>query len=297
MEHNLFIIIPVHNRVKLTHDCLFSLGRQTRMDFTIVVVDDGSTDGTSEMVESLFPKVVLLHGDGNLWWSGATNVGVQYAYDRGAGYIMTLNDDVTATDDFVEKMLFWAERKPDALLGAVALDHATGKLIYGGEIIDWKLAGHTKLIDLLKAEEQHGLHEVTHLPGRGLLIPAEVFNKIGLFDAHRFPQAVADNDFTHRAIRSGYKAFCNYDARLLVYADTIGGLQHRKKKSLKNYVNHLFGIKGSANLVNFFFYAIRNCPKHLLPLFLVIGFLRRIFGYLRDWLFELFRGRRIEPKF
>lgn len=290
MTTKLFIVIPVYNRLKLTRDCLLSLRKQTMTDFTIVVVDDGSTDGTSEMIRSSFPEVGVLHGDGNLWWSGATNLGVQYALDHGASHLMTLNDDVIATEDFVEKMMVWAERTPEALLGAIAVDHTTRKPVYGGEIINWKLANYTKLLDVLAPEQQQGLHEVTHLPGRGLLIPAGVFRGIGLFDARRFPQAVADHDFTHRAIRAGYNAFCNFDAKLLVYPDSVGGLHLRKNKSLENYFQHLFGIKGSANLFNFFFYAVRNCPKHLLPLYFTIGVTRRIFGYLRDWLIEVFKG-------
>ena len=288
MNDKLFIVIPVHNRVKLTRECLLSLNRQARSDFKVVVIDDGSTDGTSEMIKVEFPNVSVLHGDGNLWWTRATNIGVQYALDHGAEYLMTFNDDVIATEDFVEKMMLWAEREQKALLGSVALEHATRNPVYGGEIINWKLAGRIQLIEVLKAEEQHGLHQVTHLPGRGLLIPAEVFRKIGLFDADHFPQSFADQDFTHRAIRAGYRAFCNYDAKLLVYPDSITNLWSRKNKSLKNYFNHLFGIKGGANLIFFFFYGVRNCPKHILPLYLTIGFTRRIFGYPRDWLLESF---------
>ena len=112
MNEKLFIVIPVHNRVQLTQGCLLSLRRQTRNDFKVVVIDDGSTDGTSEMVSSSFPESLLLRGDGNLWWTGATNLGVRHALDWGATYLMTLNDDVIATEDFVEKMLSWAERKP-----------------------------------------------------------------------------------------------------------------------------------------------------------------------------------------
>ena len=291
MNDKLFIIIPVHNRVKLTHECLLSLHQQTRNDFKVVVIDDGSTDGTSEMIYAEFPKVSVLQGDGNLWWTRATNIGVQYALDRGAEYLMTLNDDVVATDDFVEKMMSWVQREPKVLLGAIALEHDGRNPVYGGEIINWKLASRIQLLDVLKAEEQHGLHQVAHLPGRGLVIPAEVFRKIGLFDADHFPQSFADYDFTRRAIRTGYRAFCNYDAKLLVYRDSVASLSSRKDKCLKNYFNHLFGIKGGANLVFFFFYAVRNCPKHVLPLYLTIGFIRRIFGYPRDWLLELFHMR------
>ena len=285
-QNSLYIVIPVHNRRDFTHNCLISLQRQTVQNFQIIVIDDGSKDGTSEMIQKEFPEVILLRGDGNLWWTGATNLGVRYALEHDADYLMTLNDDTIATDSFIEKMLFWAEREPKALLGAFALDTETKKPVYGGSHINWKTASSTHLLDVLKPEEFHGLHEVSHFPGRGLLTPAEVFNMIGLFDAKHFPQAAADYDFTHRACRAGYKIFCNYDAKLLIYPTASGDAQLREKKSMKNYYYHLFGIKGGGNLKRFTIYAFRNCPWKYLVLFLAIGMTRRVCGYLMDWLSE-----------
>ncbi|MBL7068836.1 MAG: glycosyltransferase family 2 protein [Candidatus Omnitrophica bacterium] len=286
----IYIIIPVHNRKKYTYDCLLSLKKQALKDFKTVVVDDGSTDGTGEMIKREFPETILLHGDGNLWWTKATNLGVKYALDHNADYIMTLNDDTIAGNDFIEKMLFWAKREPLALLGAFALDVNTKRPVYGGEIIDWKRAGSTDLLDILKPEEQRGLHKITHFSGRGLLIPVKVFRKIGLFDARHFPQTIADYDFTHRAVKAGYKIFCNYDAKLFFYPGASGDVQLRRDKNLKNYFNHLFGIKGGGNLKRFVLYAFRNCPKRYLASFLIIGLLRRIGGYLADWFVESIKG-------
>ena len=58
------IVIPVYNRRDITRNCLLSLREQTHTDFQVVVIDDGSTDGTSEMIQKEFPEVVLLMGDG-----------------------------------------------------------------------------------------------------------------------------------------------------------------------------------------------------------------------------------------
>lgn len=287
-DKSLFIVIPVHNRKHFTRDCLLSLRKQTFKNFKVIVVDDGSMDGTGKMIEEEFPDVILLKGDGNLWWTGATNMGVAYALDNGADYIMLLNDDIVAYDYFIENMMLWAEKKPRVLLGAFAVDAITKKPIYGGEIIDWKTADSTFLLDILDPEERCGLHEVTHFPGRGLLIPSEVFFKIGLFDAKHFPQAVADYDFTHRAVRADYKIFCNYDAQLLIYPDASGDAQLRKKKNLKNYYNHLFGIKGGGNLKKFTIYVVRNCPPRYQPWFLVRGYIQRVFGYWLDYALEKF---------
>ena len=50
------IVIPVHNRRELTRNCLLSLQKQTYKNFSVIIVDDGSTDGTSEMIQKEFRK-------------------------------------------------------------------------------------------------------------------------------------------------------------------------------------------------------------------------------------------------
>jgi GT2 family glycosyltransferase len=219
-----------------------------------------------------------------LWWSGATNLGVTWALFHQATHVLTLNNDTIAAGDFIEKMLFWAEQSPSALLGAFAVDAETMEPVYGGEIINWKTGGFTSLLKIIKIEDQHGLKQVTHFPGRGLLIPSEVFTRIGLFDNKHFPHYAADYDFTHRATRADYPIYCNYDARLLIYPDASGSVQLTKKKNFINYFNHLFGIKGAANLKVFTLYAVRNCPGKYLLWFLIRGYTQRILGY---WVHQL----------
>jgi len=171
-------------------------------------------------------------------------------------------------------------------LGAFAIDAVTLEPAYGGERIDWKWATSTALLDILPEDQRHGLHEVTHFPGRGLLIPSEVFRAIGRFDDKHFPHYSADYDFTHRAIRAGFKVYCNYDAILHIFPEVSGKAENKRQKNLLNYYRHLFGTTGGGNLKVFIFYALRNCPPRYLPLFLPIGLVRRITGYLRDWVLE-----------
>jgi GT2 family glycosyltransferase len=275
----LFVVIPVHNRIHYTRNCLDCLRNQTVKDFTLIVVDDGSTDGTSEMIKREYPEVVLLRGDGDLWWTKATNLGVKYALDRNAEYVMTLNNDTLPANDFVEKMLTWAHKRPKSLLGAFALDAETKEALYGGERLDWEKVNARMLLDLLSPEERVGLHEVSLFPGRGLLIPVEVFYTIGLFDEKSLPHYAADYDFTHRAIRAGYKVYCNYDARILSYSKASGAVESQQNKSIKNYFKHLFSIKGGGNLKIFFLYAVRNCPPRYLLWYLIRGTAQRLVGY------------------
>ena len=78
------IVAPVHNRRDITLQCLRSLARINKdgLDVHIIIVDDGSTDGTSEAIAKQFPDVEIVKGDGNLCFTEGTNVGVRAALER-----------------------------------------------------------------------------------------------------------------------------------------------------------------------------------------------------------------------
>jgi GT2 family glycosyltransferase len=275
----LCVVIPVHNRKKFTYECLRSLEKQNLLaDFTIVV-DDGSTDGTAQMIATNYPEVIVLHGDGNLFWTASINKGIRYALDLGAKYVLTLNNDTLAPPDFLEKMMLWANKKPNALLGALDVDVQTKKKRYGGEIINWAWNSSLYLLNKLRPEQQKGLHRVSLFPGRGLLIPRKAFEKIGLFEEKKLPHYMSDYDFTLRAARNHFQVYCNYDAQLYTYPEEAGNYKLRKQKSLSNYFKHLFNIKGGGNLKNFTIYTLRNCPRTYIPLALLTGYMRRLGGY------------------
>lgn len=275
----IYTVIPVHNRKKFTRACLVSLQNQTYKDHKTIIVDDGSTDGTKEMLETEFMEVIVLFGDGTLFWTAAINMGVKHALKLGADYIFTLNNDTIASPDLLEKMMHWALRTPNALLGALDIDAISRKPYYGGEIINWKWSKSRFLLDELKDEDKHGLHEVSLFHARGLLVPKEVYDVVGLYEEKLLPHYMADNDFTLRAIRKGFTVYCNYDAHLFTYPEEGGDHKIRKHKTLKNYYKHLFSIKGGANLKNYTTYVLRNCPGKDIPLALISGYVRRFVGF------------------
>ncbi|MDO7852497.1 glycosyltransferase family 2 protein [Hymenobacter convexus] len=275
----LYVVIPVFNRWSFTQACLQSLRQQTVQDFQVVVVDDGSTDGTGEHLAREFPGVQVLPGSGQLFWTAAVNLGIRHALAQGADRIMTLNNDVVAPPDFIENALRWARRYPSALLGPVELDAATGQTVFGGETFNFLTHQRHSLLPALPPEDRCGLHPVTYLPGRGLLIPAAVLLSQGLFDERRLPHYLADYDFTSQARRAGFPVFVNYDTHLLTYPDDSGQVETRRHRSLRGYYQHLFGIRGGGNLVNFTHFALKNAPLFFLPFFLLNGYTRRLLGY------------------
>lgn len=280
----IYIVTPVFNRKTFTQHYLKALSKQTVKEFKTIIIDDGCTDGTAEMIENEFPEVILLKEKGDLWWTAATNIGVKYALAQDdVEYIMTLNDDTLPQKDYIEKMIHWINQKPNVLLGALAIDVTTNKIMFGGENLNWKSGKFESLLPHISDENRKGLHEVNVFPGRGLLIPRTVFKDIGMYDSNNFPQTYADLDFTARASNFGYEIYCNYDARIKIYPDESGGVALKKDKNIKNFYRHLFGMKGAGNLKWFIKFAIKNAPKKYVFTYTAYGITARIGGYLRDW--------------
>lgn len=275
----LCIVIPVHNRLQFTRQCLESLEKQTLRADKVIIVDDGSTDETEEVLAEMYPEVDVLKGDGTLFWTASINLGIRHAMLLGADHVMTLNNDTVASPTFIENMMKGSRAVPNALIGALDVDSSTKKPYYGGEILNWKWSTSRYLLDFLKKEEQRGLHEVSLFPARGLLIPKLVFDNIGLFDEERLPHYMADYDFTLTAARSGHKIYCNFDAVLYTYPEEGGDHKIRKKKNWASYWKHLFNIKGGGNLVNYTRYTMKNCPPGSILAALFTGYTRRLFGF------------------
>jgi GT2 family glycosyltransferase len=287
----LYIVLAVHNRMALTRRFLRSLEKQSVQGFTTVVVDDGSDDGTREMLAKEFPRAVRLAGDGTLWWAASMNLGVEHALRHGAAYILTMNDDTVAPHDFVRTMLEGLDGDACNLVGATECDAETGEVVYGGERINWAIAGYSGSRGRLLAQHSKDLWEETHHPGRGLLVPAEVFEVVGVYDADAFPQNVADYDFTLRARAVGYRVFCHHGARLLTWPKESKAGRLQTEFSWANYRKHLFSNYGAANLRHFLQFGWRHCPRMYLPTFVAIGLVRCVFGYPLMWTYAAIMNR------
>ena len=289
----IWIAITVFNRIELTKRCLQSILRQSYNGYKIVICDDGSEDGTWEIIESQFPDVILLKGNGDLWWTGGTNRCVRYILEhcKDSDYVLTLNNDAELHSAHLEKMVYWSARKPDSILTSVVYDIENREMpVYVGSIKNFFTTKEKQLTPHPKGGFA-GIAEITHAPGYATLIPVKIFRRIGIFDEKWFPHYGADYEFTYRAAKNRYKIFVNYDAKIYLHVETTGFSFSKGKGSLREFLSYLSNRKSPAKFVTRWRLAVRYCPPLLLPSYLLIDNFLVIGSYLRFWIVKKTKNR------
>lgn len=287
-----WVLIPVHDRWPLTQRCLTSLYRQTYRQMVIVVVDDGSTDGTSASIAHEFSGVTVLSGNGDLWWTGATALGVEYVIERGSpnDYVLTLNNDTTVAADYVETLVRVCRDASDrALVGSVSVDSRDGDTITdGGPQVRWvSAAWSSENVGRSLADCREHRITATYpdvLPGRGTLIPVGCIKTIGNFNAKLLPHYAADYEFSARAARAGYRLVMSYEAPVHSVLEATGVSTTRGRLSWRQFTSMFVSRRSPACLLYRWRFGLRSAPKHLLPAYLLADTVRVIFGGLRDQL-------------
>ena len=205
---NLFVVIPVLNRWEQTRACLNALLGGCFTDFSIIVVDHGSTDGTREGLQRDFPKVIRVPGTTDMWWSAATNAGVSRAMAEGADAIILLNNDCNVNHDAVATLINLHQRDPEAIIAPVQRNLHSGKVLTSKTTTCFLLGFPTLLLPVKIPYRPDSL-EMTNVSlimgGRGTLVPVSVFNTVGLFNDRQLPHYGADHDFYLRARKQGFR--------------------------------------------------------------------------------------------
>jgi GT2 family glycosyltransferase len=200
------IVIPTFNRRATLLSALAQLAELLPTNYRVIVVDSGSSDGTTAAVRSQFPRVTTIQGNASMWWAAAINCGVRKSRELGCRYVITYNDDNVATPQLFTNLTRAAALAPDSILAAVCcyLDRPTTVFFAGrmraGKTDRFYYLDHDAPIATLGK----GLRHVDMLHGMCTLFPVAVFDTVGLFDEVNFPQAFADDDLLLRASRGGF---------------------------------------------------------------------------------------------
>lgn len=212
-EPRVAVVTPIHNGIDLTVRMLESLEKLTYPHFDVVIVDLGSEDGSREMIRTRFPEAILVEATSDMWWSAGTNAGVREALRRGCEYVFTLNNDVVLDPNALSASVTCAQEHPAALVGSkVYFMEEPTRVWFFGQRLD-RASGDVVTVSG-RDEEFVTVQAVDMLTGMGMLIPSEVFERIGLFDEEAFPQYFGDSDFSLRARSVGYELVVTPESKL-----------------------------------------------------------------------------------
>lgn len=277
------VVIPVHNGLEFTRRCLSTLAAQAPAEFETIVVDDGSTDGTAEFVRIEHPRVTVLRGDGNLWWSGAINAGCRRAIEHGADVVVLFNNDnVECSAGAVAHLagLAWATGDFISAVALVEQGNDTRLILHAGGSLDWAGRGQQlrETGNAFVADDE--VQECDWLPGTALAIRTDVFTTLGGADACHFPQYRGDIDLTLRARGSGRRCLVLRDVWVL-NDKRQAGFRFDAPLSLGRVAAGLVSLRSPYNLREAVRFAIRHCPPRLVPRYLCLYYARYFYACLK----------------
>ncbi len=196
------IIVVSWNGEPYLADCLDALAAQVGSDDEVIVVDNGSTDGSASLVRQRHPQVRLIENGRNLGFAGGCNVGLRAAEGQA---LLLVNQDVVVRPGWLEAML--------AALAAAEVGVVGGKLLYpdgtiqhaGGILHDPQaLPGHLGYREADRGRWD-AARDVEYVTGAAMGFRREMLERVGFFDEGFFPAFYEETDFCARARAAGYR--------------------------------------------------------------------------------------------
>ena len=200
-------LLTCHNRKNKTISALNALHKAfetiaTEWQMDVYLTDDGSSDGTAEKVQSLFPNTKILKGNGELYWAGGMRNSWQEALMGDYNAYLLLNDDtnvypnlfkqVMNTDDFSLK-----NYNVKGVYVGTTVDKETKKISYGGSIIKNRFLATTKRLPL----NEHSPQKCELGNANIMWVPKNVVDKIGILSTG-YIHGMADYDYTLKATKN-----------------------------------------------------------------------------------------------
>ncbi len=200
------IIVLCHNAREVSEPCLAALRFHTGPRDEIVVVDNGSTDGTGELLAGLAaaePRVRVITSETNLGFAAGNNLGLAAARGR---HLVLLNSDVAVTPGWLDRLLAVLERRPGCGLVGPVTNRISGPQQVPVAYDQRTLAGLDRFAARVAREEAGRDDPLWRLVGFCLLLRREVVERIGGLD-ERFGQGnFEDDDYCLRALLAGFGA-------------------------------------------------------------------------------------------
>ena len=209
----IFIIVLNWNGKEVLRECLESIEKIDYPNYEVIVVDNGSTDGSQKAVKEEFPYVHLIENDKNEGVAEGENIGIRYALEKGTDYVFITNNDVTLDKNLLRELLKVAERDDKiGIVGPIVYwANDPERIQFSGGMINWK-KGQGHLLEAGKIDK--GQHSVKNVDYVGLVfVSSGILEKVGLYNSKYFAYW-EDAELCTRVKKAGYKVICTSDAKV-----------------------------------------------------------------------------------
>lgn len=232
------IIVLNWNNYEDTAECLSSLESVEYPNYHVVVIDNGSTDGSGEKLQDEFRWCQHIRNDENRGYSAGVNVGINDVLSQDSEYIVLLNNDAIVNPNFLCPLVKTAERKKDVGIVTGIIHTNTGDRIQsaGRDFNKYLVKGNH--LNKIKSEVEY---EVDCISGALALFPSQVLSELeGLNESYFL--GPDDVDVSIRAKKRGYKIFVNPDSSIRHKVGSTGGTE--------NAFRYYHSTKGRLNLAS-----------------------------------------------
>ena len=257
MSSKVYILLPVHNRRAITEMFVDCLVAQSYPNYHLILIDDGSTDGTSEMVRAKIPNLITLSGKGDWWWAGSLQQGINWLNQNGVedrDVVVFMNDDVTFERDFIKSAVEILDHQVGLLLPQV-INTKSGVIEESGVEADLK-----RLTFIVATAPER----INCLPTRGLFMRMSDLRSIGGFYPRLLPHYLSDYEFTIRASRKGVR-LATSPKILIRFNEETTGLPNFEGLSISEFVKRYFSIGFALNPVYWTTFVLLASPKIFIP--------------------------------
>ncbi len=283
------IVLLNWNGVEDTLACLDSLCSLTYTNYNIIVVDNGSTDDSVHQIKTNFPNLIVIESGQNLGYAEGNNVGIRYALEHDAEFILLLNNDTIVAPDVLDQLANTALQSPEVGVFGATLFYMDkpDTIWFGGAQWNAKtLKFDYPYQDQDKALPANQSTETDYACGAALFFRAEVARSIGLLDA-RFFLVWEESDWCLRATRAGYG--CKQVPTAYVW-HKVGASFAGESSPLRQYFsyrNRLLWAEKNLSLKDLLFLINDSCksfcPKFGLSKSEGVHFIKRLFWAINDW--------------
>lgn len=202
------IIVLNWNGWRDTLACVASLQRLNYTDCTLLVVDNGSTDGSVAELRTAVPALEILETGSNLGFGGGCNAGIRLALARGAAYVWLVNSDATVHPNALSALVRVAEGNPHAgVVGSLVLeadDPSRVQLWGGGRVNLW----------LGRSKHCIAPGPIDFVSGASMLLRCQALVQVGLFDDQSFFMYWEDTDLGFRLRKAGWRLAVSEDSKI-----------------------------------------------------------------------------------